>query len=224
MTRLLVSVRSACEARAALAGGADIIDVKEPRRGSLGRTDVRVWRDVVSVVGNNAPVSVALGELREGDVAAVDLAGVRFAKVGLAGCQSDPGWRDELRQFWQSLPPSVAPVAVIYADWRQAEASEPAAVLELAAECRVQYILVDTYVKTAGRLLDYWPLAALGRFAAQVLERNQKLVLAGSLTVASIAEVLHLQPWAIAVRGAVCRGGREGEVGAELVGELRQLL
>ena len=35
--RLLVSVRSAEEVSAALAGGADIIDAKEPERGSLGR-------------------------------------------------------------------------------------------------------------------------------------------------------------------------------------------
>ena len=39
MTRLLVSVRSVEEAEAALAGGADLIDVKEPTRGSLGRAD-----------------------------------------------------------------------------------------------------------------------------------------------------------------------------------------
>ena len=36
---LLVSVRSGAEAEAALAGGADLIDVKEPTRGALGRAD-----------------------------------------------------------------------------------------------------------------------------------------------------------------------------------------
>src|SRR5207237_10897019 len=34
---LLVSVRSATEAGAALEGGADLIDIKEPRHGPLGR-------------------------------------------------------------------------------------------------------------------------------------------------------------------------------------------
>ena len=37
--RLLVSVRSAAEVGPALAGGADIIDAKEPGRGSLGAGD-----------------------------------------------------------------------------------------------------------------------------------------------------------------------------------------
>ena len=36
MTGLLVSVRDGQEARAALDGGAAVIDVKEPLRGSLG--------------------------------------------------------------------------------------------------------------------------------------------------------------------------------------------
>ena len=34
MTGLLISVRDAEEARAALAGGAGLVDIKEPRRGS----------------------------------------------------------------------------------------------------------------------------------------------------------------------------------------------
>ena len=63
--RLLVSVRDAAEAEAALAGGADLIDVKEPSRGPLGRADAGVIRYVVKAVGGRAPVSAALGELKE---------------------------------------------------------------------------------------------------------------------------------------------------------------
>ena len=49
MAQLLVSVRSADEARTALAGGASIIDVKEPDHGSLGQAPWSVWRDVHTV-------------------------------------------------------------------------------------------------------------------------------------------------------------------------------
>ena len=65
MTRLLVSVRDASEALAALAGGADIIDVKEPTRGSLGMADGDAVAGVVEAVGERVPVSAALGELCE---------------------------------------------------------------------------------------------------------------------------------------------------------------
>ena len=49
--RLLVSVVSAREARRALAGGADIIDVKDPSQGPLGAPSPRVLSEVVAEVG-----------------------------------------------------------------------------------------------------------------------------------------------------------------------------
>ncbi len=61
--RLLVRVVSADEARGALAGGADIVDVKDPGEGSLGAPAPGVLSDVIRAVGTRAPVSVALGDL-----------------------------------------------------------------------------------------------------------------------------------------------------------------
>jgi (5-formylfuran-3-yl)methyl phosphate synthase len=52
--KLLVSVRNAHEARDALAGGCDILDVKEPANGSLGMADVGVIREVVATAGVQA--------------------------------------------------------------------------------------------------------------------------------------------------------------------------
>src|SRR5690554_1200212 len=48
--RLLVSVRSPEEAEAALVGGADLIDVKEPAAGSLGRAADAVIEAVIGCV------------------------------------------------------------------------------------------------------------------------------------------------------------------------------
>src|SRR5258708_20746520 len=64
MIELLVSVRSAAEAEAALAGGAGLIDVKEPLRGPLGRADNAIVRSVIAPGARTPPVSAALGELR----------------------------------------------------------------------------------------------------------------------------------------------------------------
>ena len=61
---LLVSVRSAAEAMEALAGGADMIDVKEPKRGSLGVADMSTIAEVVRTVGKRAMVTAALAVLK----------------------------------------------------------------------------------------------------------------------------------------------------------------
>lgn len=56
MTGLLVSVRDAREARLALAGGVDLIDIKEPSRGALGGADPAIWRDVRDVTAGAVPL------------------------------------------------------------------------------------------------------------------------------------------------------------------------
>ena len=63
MPRLLISVRNVDEAQLALAGGADLIDIKEPLRGSLGQADSSVIREIAFTIGPRAPLSAALGEL-----------------------------------------------------------------------------------------------------------------------------------------------------------------
>src|SRR5579885_2345804 len=61
--RLLVSVADAREARAALAGGADVIDAKDPRRGALGPVAPDVLAAICGAVAGRRPVSAALGDL-----------------------------------------------------------------------------------------------------------------------------------------------------------------
>src|SRR5262249_30368389 len=118
--QLLVSVRSAEEARAALEGGAALIDVKEPSRGSLGRADARVIREVTAAVGRRRPVSAALGEWVE-KIGSVPDADLTFVKWGLAGCRRNPNWRRNLAWLLeqQARPQTVL---VAYADWQRAQA------------------------------------------------------------------------------------------------------
>src|SRR5262245_3594654 len=131
MTRLLVSVRSAAEAGIALAGGADVIDIKEPSRGPLGAADPQSWSEVLHAVGGRAMVSAALGELQDAGVTklAASASGLRFAKIGLAGCHTHSGWLSRWQRVIGQLPPAVLPVPVAYADWPGAAAPSPSVAL-----------------------------------------------------------------------------------------------
>src|SRR5260370_5526659 len=109
--QLLVSVRSAEEAAAALAGGAAIIDVKEPSRGPLGRADDAVVQAVLQTVGGLRPVSAALGELPEGGMQAPPIAvSLTFVKWGLAGRGADDSW---LADFLWSAAGTAPPLPKI---------------------------------------------------------------------------------------------------------------
>ncbi len=96
---------------AALDGGAAIIDVKEPLRGSLGAASAERWDEVLRCVQDRVPVSVALGELTDGALPRRlrHLPAVNFAKVGLAGCRSLPDWVARWREALEPLPPLGSP-------------------------------------------------------------------------------------------------------------------
>jgi (5-formylfuran-3-yl)methyl phosphate synthase len=229
---LLVSVRNAEEALTALAGGADIIDVKEPARGALGAADAETIDEVARVIAGRAPVTAALGEL-------VDLhidgpswsgsselrdSGVSLLKVGLAGCAKHDNWRSRWQRVIESHAGYARPVAVAYADWQFAAAIDPSAVLQATIEVGCPAILIDTFNKSSGNLFDHWPAGELRRFVREVRERGIIVVLAGGLGLKDLGEAASLEPNYIGVRAAACVGGRGGTVSRECVAAIRESL
>ena len=232
---LLVSVRSADEALVALAGGADVIDVKEPLRGPLGAADRQTIADVVHAVDGRAPVTAAAGEL-------VDLLplvaanfldpmppGVSLVKIGLAQCDTLNDWRLHWQRAVAAFQhprggPRTLPVAVIYADWKAAATPRPELIHNAALEFGCSVILVDTWNKSAGDLFDHWPLKDLDSFVDRVRRSGLTVVLAGSLTSANLLAAAELRPHLVAVRGAACDFGRNGAVSQKRVKNLRKVL
>src|SRR5579871_4323824 len=117
MVRLLISVRNIIEAENALAGGADLIDIKEPNNGSLGAADVSIGPKIAALVAGRRPLSAALGELLDAETK-VPGAGLSFAKWGLGGCANRIDWPMLLRvraSAARRLNPQCQPVGVAYA-------------------------------------------------------------------------------------------------------------
>lgn len=229
MTGLLVSVRDTAESQAALRGGAALIDVKEPLHGSLGAASPAVWRQVRNEVPPHIPCSAALGELK--DVSAEQaahwrssLASYQYAKLGLAECGEISNWQSRWQAILHELPPETRPVAVVYADWQSASAPAPEEILSAAIKLSCAALLIDTFDKSGGSISTYFSLQELRHFIAAARFANLITVLAGSLTPTLIAELLPLAPDFLAVRGAVCRGGRTGTVEETLVADLVQML
>ena len=89
MTLMLASVTSAAEARIAVAAGADIIDLKDPRAGAPGALPAETIRRAVAAVAGARPTSATAGdppmepEPVRAAVEATAGTGVDYAKVGL---------------------------------------------------------------------------------------------------------------------------------------------
>ncbi|MBC7964741.1 MAG: (5-formylfuran-3-yl)methyl phosphate synthase [Fuerstia sp.] len=239
MTQLLVSVRNALEAIAAVEGGADIIDVKEPIRGSLGCATPEVILAVADAVrsinGPQRPLSLALGELHEwqsDDLAAlrnaIQTSSPQYLKLGLAGVCTlavTSSWIAEWQRVRSSIVGAHEWVAVAYADHQQAGAPAVDLVLQAAIEAGCRILLIDTHTKTGMSLLDHLSLDVLRTIRRQTTQQGLKLALAGSIAKSDLPLVLPLQPDIIAVRGAVCEhGNRTATVSRHLVQGFRNAM
>ena len=207
MPQLLISVRTAPEAEIAVTAGADVIDIKEPARGSLGRADDETIAAIVERVAGRKPVSAAMGELAECSLAPpVD--GLNFVKWGLAGC-ADRQWQRELTEAARGVN---GPVAVAYADWRRANAPAPDEVTAYAIKNRWPVVLFDTWRKDGATLFDWLPVPDLARLTQPLHAARLRFALAGSLAFEHLPLLTPLNPDWLAVRGAVCRQGDRGAV------------
>ncbi len=228
-TRLLVSARDAEEALVALAAGADVIDLKEPRDGALGMVAVEEIRRAVVAVGRRRPISATTGDATPDDPAAVLAAatavaetGVDFVKVGLF---PGPGRRALIETLGLGLTAETRLVAVLFAD----HGFDAGLVAPLAA-AGFHGLVVDTAGKAAGRLLDFLSLAELSDIIAACRREGLFCGLAGSVRMEDIPVLAALSPELIGVRGAATAGpdrtapldgGRVAALVASLAGAAR---
>jgi uncharacterized protein (UPF0264 family) len=230
---LLVSVRSVAEAEEALAGGAAIIDVKEPARGPLGQADAGVAAAIGGVAADRVPWTVACGELVAGPTRAAALAvrcaadsGVAMrpptgAKAGPAGLTA-AAWRRHFALFAAALPPATPPIAVAYADWSAAGSPCPEAIIAGAADVAAcAALLIDTFDKRGPSLLELVSPATIREWLTQARARGWTTAVAGRLSLDTLPHAAALGADVLAVRGAVCDDGRLGRVSRARVAAAR---
>lgn len=233
--QLLVSVRSADEVGPALAGGADIIDAKEPDRGSLGAVDRDVLSRILQRVPDDRGVSVALGDVSRPEEVGAAIHGLElpqrtsptYLKLGFAGVRS-PDQIGLLIEHAVSVtsrmaaPPRI--VAVAYADSERAGTMPPALIPSLAEAAGAAAVLLDTHGKDGRGLLEWLPSGALVDWVALARQAGLLAALAGSLRPGDLALVGRAHPDVVGVRGAVCSGGRQGRVSEDRVRRFRLAL
>ena len=241
--KLLVSVRDPAEARAALQGGCDVLDIKEPRHGALGRADWSIIGDIVTDISQvnhaHAPISAALGELSDWqqNLEPIPAAGQRalptlqFVKLGLAGTRHRESWRDDYLEVIDSvrhITPLIRWIGVMYADWKSGDAPSPAELLETIDGLQQRHavnfggLLIDTYSKGDQRLLDFMSSSQLVELRQAAHARHLPLAVAGRLRQKDLPSVTAINPDIIAVRSAVCGSGdRMNTVTAQAVADFK---
>ena len=222
--RLLVSVRDASEAGRAVAGGAEIVDAKEPRLGSIAPVSPAVLQAIRDAVPAGRRVSAARGDVASTeDVirAFANLpAGLSFVKLGFRGLRDGEQVRELLATGVElasrlAQPPAV--IAVAYADHERAGSLPPDAFPGLLAEAGADGLLVDTCFKDGSNLFDLLATTDLAAVGLALEADELTFALGGSLRADQVRVAGETGATIFGVRGAACRGGRDGEIAEDLV-------
>jgi uncharacterized protein (UPF0264 family) len=213
--RLLVSVTDAAEAQLAVAGGVDVVDVKNPAEGSLGAPAPGVIAAVAAVLPADVPLSAAVGDLPSlpGTAALAALgaacSGAASVKIGLWGTST----RDEavavLRAARKAVDGDAEVVAVAYADAARVPGRPlpPRELVAAAREAGVAGCLLDTAIKDGRGLLSWLAVDALAELAAEAHAAGLQMALAGALRADDLPEIRATGADVVGVRSAACRNG-----------------
>ena len=214
--RLLVSVVDAAEARLALAGGVDVVDVKNPAEGSLGAPAPAVIAQVRAAVPAEQPLSVAIGDLPSlpGTAALAALgaarAGAAYVKIGLWGPSTTADAVAVLRAAREAVDGDAEVVAVAYADAARVPSRPlpPRDLVTAARDAGVSGCLLDTAVKDGRGLLAWLAPEALTEMVAEAHAAGLEMALAGELRAEDLPTVRATGADIAGVRSAACCDGR----------------
>ena len=233
--KLLISSTDEKEAVEAIEGGADIIDVKNPKEGSLGASFPWVIKRIREATPKNIEVSCALGDIQNlpgtTSLAALGAAttGVDYIKVGLFGQRT----MDEAVCLTQAVTkavrdynPSIKVVATGFADAERIGSLDPLLVPQIAYEAKAHFAMIDTAIKDGRNLLSFLAVNQLKGFVDDAHDYGLETALAGSLRKEDLLIIYALGTDIVGFRGAACTCGDrvKGRVTRENVKALAETL
>ena len=187
---LLISPINHEEALESIKGGADIVDVKNPKEGSLGANFPWVIRDIREITPEDKLVSATLGDVpyKPGTVSlaamGAHVSGADYIKVGLYGTKD----YDEAVEVMENVAKTIKDVdndtivvAAGYADAHRVGAVDPMEIPKVAKDAGCDLAMLDTAVKDGHTLFDYLSIEDLEKFVNEAHSYGLKTALAGSV-------------------------------------------
>ncbi|RQD70427.1 MAG: hypothetical protein D5S01_10355 [Halanaerobium sp. MSAO_Bac5] len=225
--KLLISVESIAEAKKIKNSNFDILDIKNPQEGSLGVNFPHVIKGIRDEFPD-FPLSAAGGDLPElpGLVSQVAFGlahlNLDYIKLGLYGLQDFEAALNILREAKRAVEMSNAKntkiIAAAYADFREENTFSPFLLNELAAETRIDGVMIDTLNKKDKNLFSFLKEKELKTFVNDAKKFNLITALAGSLKVNDLDKLQNIEADIIGFRGAVCKNDdRSAEISPEKI-------
>lgn len=226
--KLLVSPINVEEANICKLGGADIIDVKNPKEGSLGANFPWMIKAVKQAAGHT-PVSATIGDFNykpgTASLAALGAAvsGADYVKVGLYDIHTNEQALDMLTKIVRAVKDfdkNKKVVASGYSDYKRINSISPFELPVIGKEAGVDVVMMDTGIKDGRSTFEFLNEEELMEFVSISRKHGLQTALAGTIKFEDIPALIRISPDIIGVRGCVCGGDRNSTIRKELVEKL----
>lgn len=224
----LASVANLADAEAAVTGGADIVDAKNPEHGALGALPAATVRKIAALCNGRTATSATIGDLPADKTVLVPAAlamaetGIDIVKVGFFGEQAP---FDAIAALGHAFSAYRGPTGTCVVGVLMADRDLPIAdIVAACARARFFGVMLDTADKRAGRLTQRKSRDELAHFVDSARDAGLFAGLAGSLAPDDVNELVRVQPDALGFRGALCEGGRSSSLAVSQVTAMRRLI
>lgn len=230
--KLLVSPINVEEARAAVNGGADIIDVKNPKEGSLGANFPWMIQDIKKAIGDKT-LSATIGDFNykpgTASLAALGAAvsGAEYIKVGLFDIKTENQTLELLNCVVKSIKDFDSEkkvVAASYSDYTRINTISPFDLPDIGNRAGVDVVMVDTGIKDGKTTFDFLTEEDLKSFVERARNNGLQTAIAGSIRFDDLDSLKRINPDILGVRGIVCGGDRNSSIREDLVSKLKSSL
>ncbi|MDZ4099492.1 MAG: (5-formylfuran-3-yl)methyl phosphate synthase [Methylophilaceae bacterium] len=223
MTGLLVSVANISEAKIAIDAGVDILDMKNPAEGALGRLKLQTITEITAICRGKCTTSATIGdlpmqaELLASETEKVIETGVDIVKVGFFGIDQHEACATAIGQAARDR---VKLIAVMMADQ-----SPNFSLISILKAAGFYGVMLDTANKDGQCLLDHQSMKELNTFCRMAEAYEMVTGLAGSLSASHIQELVSIGPDYLGFRGAVChQSSRDADLEQGRVSLIKELL
>ena len=216
MSKVLGSIKNIFEAKLLLETDIDIIDLKDPSKGALGRLSNVDINNIVKCVNNKKLTSSTIGdipnniEIIKKNVDEISSTNVNFIKIGV--------YKKDYVKTLCNIKSCKKLIAVFFADIFLPSHTD----LKCLKNSGFYGVMIDTSNKKSGNLLNHISYSDINDFLT--IAKNFKLLtgIAGSINETHVNELVKLKPDYMGFRGALCevRSLRDSSICAKNVNNL----
>ena len=198
MSKILASIKDLSEAKILMGTDIDIIDLKDPSKGALGRLKKNDIEIIVNFINKKKLTSSTVGdlpndkELISKNVNEISLTNVDFIKIGV--------YDNDYIKTLCNIKSSKKLIAVFFADRFLPTKDE----IRDLKNSGFSGVMVDTSNKKSGNLFNHVTYSQINNFLTVAKNINLLTGIAGSINKTHIGEIIKLNPNYMGFRGALC--------------------